>query len=137
MDSSLFFIMQQQIKQREGKKALREQQMFIITHMEHKVTEQACKDHEIQQERHHQHFMMMMMNGAKSFASSLSSPSLSSHCVTPTKVAPLIKKDALEEEIAKETVLHDTVVHMQTPDSPYSTVSESEKAEIEKIRKLK
>eukprot|EP00957_Ditylum_brightwellii_P162234 12353209-Ditylum_brightwellii.AAC.1 len=59
--------------------------------MEHKTTEQACEEYEIQKERCHQDFIMMMMmvTGAKSPALSLSSPSLlsSSNLVTPTKGA--------------------------------------------------
>eukprot|EP00957_Ditylum_brightwellii_P113960 8687713-Ditylum_brightwellii.AAC.1 len=82
------------MKQREDKKASREQQMLIV-HMECKATEQAYTKRKTQRERHHQDFMMMMMmimimvTGAKSPVSSISSPSSfpSFNLVTPTKGA--------------------------------------------------
>eukprot|EP00957_Ditylum_brightwellii_P155682 11851982-Ditylum_brightwellii.AAC.1 len=152
MNSSLFFIMQQQMKQREDEKASREQQMLIV-YMECKATERVCKKHEIQSERCHQYFMMMMMmvvTGTKSPASSPSSFTLL-HVVTPTKGAATTgsittfnteltaqtKEDTLEKQIAVEMVLHDTVMHMQTPLPPEPTMSESEKAQINKIRETK
>eukprot|EP00957_Ditylum_brightwellii_P026781 2025663-Ditylum_brightwellii.AAC.1 len=60
----------------------------------------------------------------------------------PTKGEEAMNKnddddDALEREIAKETVLHDTIMQMHTPLSPLSTMSESEKAQINKIREVK
>eukprot|EP00957_Ditylum_brightwellii_P202593 15330847-Ditylum_brightwellii.AAC.2 len=88
MDSSLFFILQQQMKQREDKKTMREQQM-LLAHMDFKASEHARKEHESQRERHHQDFMMMtMVTGAKSPSSfiSLPSPSTSpSSFIMPTK----------------------------------------------------
>eukprot|EP00957_Ditylum_brightwellii_P196745 14990153-Ditylum_brightwellii.AAC.1 len=138
IDSSLFFIIQQQMKQREDEKALREQQILLAC-MECKATEQAHKEHESQRERHHQDFMMMVMvmlvTGAKSPVSSISSLS-SSKFITPTKGAAT-EEDELEKEIAKEMVLHNTVLHMKTPPSSVSMMSESEKAQINKIRKTK
>mmetsp|Transcript_33060 Transcript_33060/g.48509 ORF Transcript_33060/g.48509 Transcript_33060/m.48509 type:complete len:248 (+) Transcript_33060:515-1258(+) len=135
LDSSLFFIMQQQMKQREDEKAVREQQMHLAC-MERNATERARKERESQRERRHKDFMMMMImvTGSKSPIPSIS-PTPPSNFVTPTqKVA---EEDKLEEDIAKETVSHDTVMHMNTPPSPPSTMSKAEKAKVNKIRDIK
>eukprot|EP00957_Ditylum_brightwellii_P057138 4330081-Ditylum_brightwellii.AAC.1 len=75
------------MKQREDKKAAREQQMHLAR-MEREASEQACKERETQRERHHQDFIMMMMivmvTGTKSPSPTISSPSPpSSHFVLP------------------------------------------------------
>eukprot|EP00957_Ditylum_brightwellii_P150409 11453726-Ditylum_brightwellii.AAC.1 len=97
-------------------------------HKEHtKNTQRTQRECEIQRERCHQDFMvviMMAMTGAKSPASS---PFMPLNIVTPTKTA------TTGSITTAMTVLHDTVMHMQTPPSPESTMSKSEKAQINKI----
>eukprot|EP00957_Ditylum_brightwellii_P212121 15366991-Ditylum_brightwellii.AAC.2 len=114
--------------------------------MEHEVTERTCKECELQRERCHQDFMMMMIimvTGAKSPSLSISLPSPSSSpsiFISPTKGDEAKNEDdddALEREIAKEMVLHDTAMHMHTPPSPLSSLPESEKAQLNKIREVK
>eukprot|EP00957_Ditylum_brightwellii_P051990 3943748-Ditylum_brightwellii.AAC.1 len=81
--------------------------------------------------------MMMMMTGAKSPVSSISSlsPLSPPNFSTPTKGAEATTEDdELEQEIVKEMVLHNTIMHMNTMPTPLSTMSESEKAQINKIR---
>eukprot|EP00957_Ditylum_brightwellii_P042792 3240115-Ditylum_brightwellii.AAC.1 len=88
----------------------------------------------------------MMVTGSKSPSSSFSSPSpftspstSPSSFVTPSKGDESKNKndDALEREFSRETVLYDTIIHMHTPPSHLSTMSESEKAQINKIREVK
>eukprot|EP00957_Ditylum_brightwellii_P150172 11435862-Ditylum_brightwellii.AAC.2 len=50
MDTSLFFILQQQLKQREDEKAAREQQL-LLAHIECKASESSHKERESQRER--------------------------------------------------------------------------------------
>eukprot|EP00957_Ditylum_brightwellii_P162394 12366222-Ditylum_brightwellii.AAC.1 len=143
------------MKQREDEKAAREQQLLLAC-MEREVSECSCKEYESQRERRHQDFMMMMMmmmmvTCSKSSSSSISTPSppssLSvspstspSNFVTPSKRGDESKNDddySIECAIARETVLHDTVMQMHTPTSPSTSMSESDKAQINKIREVK
>eukprot|EP00957_Ditylum_brightwellii_P098673 7516670-Ditylum_brightwellii.AAC.1 len=82
--------MQQQMKQREDKKAAREQQMHFAR-MECKASEQVHKEREMQRERRYQDFMMMIMmmvTDTKSPLLSISSPSLlSSLSVSPVTLS--------------------------------------------------
>eukprot|EP00957_Ditylum_brightwellii_P164751 12543759-Ditylum_brightwellii.AAC.1 len=142
MESSMFFIMQQQMKQMEDKNISREQQM-LIAQMEHKAMEREHKECQIQRERHHQDFMMMMMmmmvTGAKSPAPppptpyygfvtsaklSLNSPTSATPDSTITTVSTAFAEEGKLKN-AEETTLHDTVMHMKTPPLPNSTMSDS------------
>eukprot|EP00957_Ditylum_brightwellii_P211794 15366606-Ditylum_brightwellii.AAC.1 len=68
-----------------------------------------------------------------------------SPAISPTSVVTLSKGDKLEEEeddddaiehaTTRQMVLHDTVMHMHTPPSPFPSISESDKDQINKIRK--
>eukprot|EP00957_Ditylum_brightwellii_P105904 8077192-Ditylum_brightwellii.AAC.1 len=59
VDSPLFFIFEQQMKQRENEKAMREQQLLLDC-MGREASERSYKEHESQRERQHQDFMMMI-----------------------------------------------------------------------------
>eukprot|EP00957_Ditylum_brightwellii_P210783 15365392-Ditylum_brightwellii.AAC.1 len=131
--NNMFFIMQQQVKQRKDNKAAREQHI-ILSQMEREAKERACKEREVQLKGRHQDFMtMMMVTGVKSpstvasLSSSFESPSkpnASPMHSTPTSTTTMIsavlddshfqdgkkKKncnfDAMEKQIAEEKERH-------------------------------